>query len=59
MVSMRFLEENNNVSVAEFLEYFSSPSVVRQAKAATAAVRMSLDYLQIDAVNDENIPEVP
>ena len=59
MISMRFLIEDNRVSVTEFLDYFLSPQSVRQAKAATAAVRMSLEYLQIDSlpVNGESESE--
>jgi hypothetical protein len=35
--------------VPEFLEFFTTPSHIRMAKSATAAVRMSLDLLQLTA----------
>lgn len=72
MISMRFLGEDSQVSVTEFLEYMSTPIALREAKSAVAAVRMSLEFLQIDdvklstekeattrsATNDENVSPV-
>ena len=37
------------MSIPEFLEFFTTPSQVRVAKAATAAVRMSLSLLALTA----------
>lgn len=50
MISLRFLIEDNQVSVPEFLEFLSTPTSIRQARAATSAVRMSLAFLQLDEV---------
>ncbi len=40
------------MSIPEFLEFFTTPPQMRMAKAATAAVRMSLDLLQLTADED-------
>ena len=48
MVSLRFLVEDNQVSVPEFLEYLSTPTAMRQARAATSAVRLSLAFLRLE-----------
>ena len=45
------------VSIPEFLEYFSVSPQVRIAKASTAAVRMSLDLLQLEMGMEENASE--
>lgn len=37
------------VSIPEFLEFFATPLHIRMAKSAAAAVRMSLDLLQLSA----------
>ena len=37
------------MSIPEFLDFFSTPAQVRMAKAASSAVRMSLDLLQLTA----------
>jgi hypothetical protein len=44
---MRFSDGLGSVSIPEFLEFFTTPAQMRMAKAATAAVRMSLDLLQL------------
>lgn len=50
-MSIRFVEDDNQVSIAEFLEYLMTSKPVRLARAATAAVRMSVELLQIDDIN--------
>lgn len=50
---MRFSDGLGAVSIPEFLEFFSTPTPVRTAKAASAAVRMSLDLLQLQDGSDE------
>lgn len=42
---MRFGDGSGFVSIPEFLEFFTTPSHIRLAKAATSAVRMSLGLL--------------
>jgi hypothetical protein len=49
IIALRFGDGSGYVSVPEFLEFFTTPAQVRMAKAATAAVRMSLDLLQLTA----------
>lgn len=49
---MRFSDGSGNVSIPEFLEFFTTPGAIRAAKAATAAVRMSLDLLQLNGKED-------
>lgn len=44
---MRFSDGLGTVSIPEFLEFFTTPVQMRQAKAATSAVHMSLDLLQL------------
>jgi hypothetical protein len=46
---MRFGDGMGFVSIPEFLDFFTTPLQVRVARAATSAVRMSLDLLQMDA----------
>jgi hypothetical protein len=55
ILSMRFSDGLGSVSIPEFLEFFTTPAQMRMAKAATAAVRMSLDLLQLEEgdVEDE------
>ncbi len=52
---MRFSDGLGSVSIPEFLEFFTTPAQMRMAKAATAAVRMSLDLLQLaEGVADDD-----
>ena len=45
---MRFYDHSSKlVSVAEFIDYFITPAVTRQAKSASSAVRGSLQMLDI------------
>lgn len=48
-MSLRFGDGNGSVSIPEFLEFFTTPEHVRMAKSATAAVRMSLNLLQLES----------
>src|SRR4051812_26419239 len=50
---MRFSDGVGAVSIPEFLEFFTTSPQIRMAKAASAAVRMSLDLLQLDDGDDE------
>ncbi len=53
---MRFSDGQGTVSIPEYLEFFTTPAQVRMAKAATSAVRMSLDLLQLkDDEEDEDL----
>jgi len=45
IIALRFGDGSGFVSIPEFLEFFTTPSHVRLAKAATSAVRMSLGLL--------------
>lgn len=47
MLAWRF-SDGAIVSISEFLYYFTTPDSIRQAKAAAATVRMSLDLLNLD-----------
>ena len=47
IIAFRFFD-GTSVSVSEFLNFFSTPAAIREAKAAAAAVRMSLDLLALD-----------
>jgi hypothetical protein len=47
LLALRFFD-GQCVSVAEFLNFFTTPAATRQAKAAASAVRMSLDLLDLD-----------
>lgn len=47
ILSMRFSDGQGAVSIPEFLEFFTTPAQIRMARAATSAVRMSLDLLQL------------
>lgn len=49
IIALRFGDGSGLVSVPEFLEFFTTPQQVRLAKSATAAVRMSIDLLQLTA----------
>lgn len=49
IIALRFSDGSGFVSIPEFLEFFTTPATMRMAKAATAAVRMSLDLLQLTA----------
>lgn len=49
IIALRFSDGSGFVSIPEFLEFFTTPAKMRMAKAATAAVRMSLDLLQLTA----------
>ena len=46
-LSLKFFD-GNVVSVPEFLDFFTSDAQARTARAATSAVRVSLDMLQLD-----------
>ena len=50
VLSLRFYD-GSAVSVSEFLEFFSLSEAARTAKAAAAAVRLSLNALEIEGVN--------
>lgn len=52
VIALRFSDGAGFVSIPEFLEFFTTPPQMRIAKAATAAVRMSLDLLQLTADED-------
>ena len=54
---MRFSDGLGSVSIPEFLEFFTTPSHVRMAKSASAAVRMSLDLLQLQEDDEEGEEE--
>jgi hypothetical protein len=57
LIALRFFD-GSSVSVAEFLNFFTTPAATRQAKAAAAAVRMSLDLLDLD-ISLSEFPETP
>ncbi len=50
---MRFEDGSGSVSIPEYLEFFSIPHELRNAKTAASAVRMSLDLLELDVQIDE------
>lgn len=51
MLAWRFFD-GASVSVPDFLYFFTTPVAVREAKAAAAAVRMSLDLLNLEVTNE-------
>lgn len=53
IVAFRFENGFNYVSVPEFLEFFMTPTDLRAAKAANAAIRMSFDLLQLPGYEDD------
>eukprot|EP01031_Cornospumella_fuschlensis_P047995 gene47995-58791_t len=48
LLSLRFDDGYGQISVVDFLDFFSTPVEVRTAKCAANAVRMSLDLLEIN-----------
>eukprot|EP01038_Epipyxis_sp_PR26KG_P011246 gene11246-15090_t len=55
VLSLRFGDGFGSVNIPEFLEFFTTPVQIRTAKSAISAVRMSLEYLQMEMDNyDEN-----
>lgn len=52
---MRFGDGSGYVSIPDFLEFFTTPEQVRTAKASAAAVRMSLDLLQMEQEEDQEL----
>eukprot|EP01041_Mallomonas_annulata_P009174 gene9174-19007_t len=55
ILSLRFFD-GTMVSIAEFLDFFMSSQEVRKAKAATGAVRASLNMLQLEPTTDDGAP---
>ena len=54
-IAMRFGDGSGYVSIPDFLEFFTTPEQVRTAKASTAAVRMSLDLLQMEQEEEQEL----
>ena len=48
ILALRFSDGTGSVLIPDFLEFFTTPEHIRLAKASTAAVRMSLDLLQME-----------
>lgn len=49
VLALRFDNGFNSVLIPEFIEFFSTPPEIRNARIATNAVKMSLDLLSLDA----------
>ncbi len=54
ILSLRFFD-GDQISIAEFIEYFTTDPRVRQAKAAASAVRASLDILQLQERGENEV----